>query len=147
MRLSTKVRYAVRAMIELALHEAEGPQLLKDIARAQGLSPKYLEQLTIPLRHAGLVRSERGPNGGYELTRPAASITALNIVEAMEGPLDLLDCISNDTACNRAEHCVSRKLWRRVGEAMSSSLAETTLADLRESHRAEIQTEALCYQI
>lgn len=147
MRLSTKVRYALRAMIELAFHESEGPQLLRDIARAQKLSPKYLEQLTIPLRHAGLVRSERGPNGGYELTRPATQITALDIVEAMEGPLDLLDCVRNEAACDLAENCVSRKLWMRVGGAMSSALMETTLADLRESQRAAYQTDAFCYQI
>jgi Rrf2 family protein len=147
MKLSTKARYALRAMMELALHEGEGPQLLRDIAKAQRLSPKYLEQLTIPLRHAGLLRTERGPSGGYELAKPASRITALDIVEAVEGPLDLLDCIGSSAACDRTATCAARRLWMRVGEAMSGALAEATLADLRESQRSASQPGAFCYQI
>ena len=147
MKLSTKARYALRAMIELALHEGEGPQLLRDVASAQRVSPKYLEQLTTPLRHAGLVRTERGPSGGYELARPAARITALDIVQAVEGPLDLLDCVGRSAACDRAGTCAARRLWVRVGEAMNGALAEATLADLRDSQRSASRPDAFCYQI
>jgi len=146
-KLSTRARYALRAMIELALREGEGPQLLREVADAQKLSVKYLEQLTIPLRHAGLLRSERGPSGGYELAKPAAEITALDVVSAVEGPLNLLDCVGNTAACDRTATCAARQLWSRVGEAMSSALAETTLADLRENQRAADQSDIFCYQI
>ena len=92
-RPSTRARYALRAMIELALHEGAGPLLLRQVAAAQHISPKYLEQLTMPLRRTGLLQAERGPQGGYELARPADEITAREIVEAVEGPLHLLDCL------------------------------------------------------
>jgi len=147
MRLSTKARYALRAMMELALHEGEGPQLLREIAQAQRLSVKYLEQLTIPLRHAGLVRSARGPNGGYELARPAAEITALDVVAAVEGPLTLLDCVGRTAACDRTATCVARQLWMRAGEAISAALSDTSLAHLRDSQRAADTSDAFCYQI
>ncbi len=147
MKLSTKTRYALRAMVELALREGQGPVQLRQIAEAQAISPKYLEQLAIPLRNAGLVRSERGPAGGYELARPAHAITALDIVQAMEGPLDLLDCLGQTEACDRSETCAARALWARVGAAMSDVLAQTTLADLRDAQRRAHAQAALAYHI
>ncbi|MFB3883396.1 MAG: Rrf2 family transcriptional regulator [Armatimonadota bacterium] len=147
MKLSTKARYALRSMIELALREGAGPQLLRDVAQAQRLSPKYLEQLTIPLRHAGLLRTERGPKGGCELARPATRITALDVVTAVEGPLHLLECVGDRNACDRTATCAARQLWMRAGEAISEVLAGTTLADLRESQRATGSAGAFCYEI
>jgi len=147
LKLSTRSRYALRAMIELARHEGRGPVLLRRVAEAQRISPKYLEQLTIPLRRAGLLRGERGPSGGYELAKPAPEITALDIVAAVEGPLDLLNCVGNATACDRTATCAARQLWVRVGEAMSGALARETLADLSESQRAASQANAVSYQI
>jgi Rrf2 family protein len=147
LRLSTKTRYALRAMLELALREGEGPVQLREVAKAQRISQKYLEQLALPLRHAGLVHTERGPSGGYELARPAAAITALEVVEAVEGPLRLLDCIGRPAACDRAGECVARKLWARAGEALSQVLSEATLAELRESQLAALTDQPPCYQI
>ena len=147
MRLSTKARYTLRAMIELAMREGNGPQQLREIAKAQQLSPKYLDQLTIPLRRAGLLRSARGPSGGYTLARPAREITALDIVVAVEGPLDLLDCIGNSVVCERIPACAARQLWARVGQAMSTVLSRATLADLRDSQRAANEADTLSYEI
>lgn len=144
---STRARYALRAMIELALHEDAGPVLLRDIAQAQRISPKYLEQLTIPLRRAGLLQAERGPHGGYELAKPADQITAGEVIEAVEGPLDLLDCVRSAEACDRTPFCAARTLWARVSEAMTAVLYQTTLADLREEQLAAQREEAPCYQI
>ena len=135
LKLSTKTRYALRAMLELAFREGDGPVQLRQVAEAQRLSPKYLEQLAIPLRHAGLVRAERGARGGYELTRPAQEITALDVVKAVEGPLDLLDCMVSSAVCDRAEACAARDLWVQVNDAIHKVLAGTTLADLRENQR------------
>jgi len=131
LRLSTKARYALRAMIELAMHEGEGLVQLREVADAQQLSVKYLEQLTISLRHAGLVRAERGPQGGYELSRPAEEITVLEIVQAVEGPLGLVGCVTQDGTCDRRESCAAHRLWCRLNTAIGRVLSESTLADLR----------------
>jgi len=147
LKLSTKARYGLRAMVELACREGEGPIQLREIARAQAVSPKYLEQLTIPLRNAGLVHSERGPNGGYWLAKPARQITALDVVSAAEGPVALLDCIGQAAACKRSPGCAARRLWTKVSAAVSDTLAEVTLADLREDQMAAHSAAAFCYQI
>jgi len=136
-------------MLELALREGQGPVQLHQIAEAQDISPKYLEQLAASLRNAQLVRSERGPAGGYELDRAAAEITALDIVHAVEGPLALLECVGRSDACSRSDTCAARGLWGRVSSAMEEALRGTTLSDLREAQRSA-ETEAgtaLCYQI
>jgi len=147
MKLSTKTRYALRAMVELACRGGEGPVQLRQIAKAQNLSPKYLEQLTISLRNAGLINSERGPNGGYWLARPAGQITALDVVRAAEGPLTLLDCLTRSSACERSSSCVARRLWAKVSLAISDTLARVTLADLRDEQMAASSSQAFCYQI
>ncbi len=144
---STRARYALRAMIEVALHDGAGPILLRQIAQAQGISPKYLEQLAIPLRRAGLLQAERGPQGGYELAKPASEITARDIVEAVEGPLDLLDCVRTPTACERTQACAARDLWARLSEAVAAVLSATTLADLRDQQAAARAGKAPLYQI
>ena len=146
-RPSTRARYALRAMIELALREGGGPVPLREIGRAQRLSSKYLEQLAIPLHRAGLVQAERGPGGGYKLAKPAEQITAREIVEAADAPLFLLDCLHTSEACDRAGNCAAQRLWSRVGQAVVSVLSETTLADLREEQRAATAGVAPCYQI
>jgi Rrf2 family cysteine metabolism transcriptional repressor len=136
LKLSTKARYGLRSMVELALREGEGLTQLTEVARAQHISPRYLEQLAAPLRNAGLVRSERGPHGGYELAKPAEAITALDIVRAVEGPPDLLDCVATSSVCDRAGACAARNLWKRASEAITGVLAESTLAELRDQQRA-----------
>ena len=146
-KLSTRARYALRAMMELSLREGAGPVLLRDIAAAQRVSPKYLEQLAIPLRRAGLLQAERGPKGGYQLSRRAEEITAHDIVEAVEGHIHLLECLRTPAACDRTEACAARDLWGRVTQAMSAVLSETTLADLREQQRAAQAKRGAHYQI
>ncbi len=147
LKLSTKSRYALRAMMELAMREGTGPVQLREIARAQHISAKYLEQLAIPLNHAGLVLTERGPSGGYRLARPASMITALDVVEAVEGPLHLLDCLARGQACDRSTACAARQLWGEVEEAISVTLSRKTLDDLRANQQAAIAGRAMCYDI
>jgi len=134
-------------MIELALRQGKGPVQLGEIAIAQKISPKYLEQLFIPLRAAGIIRSERGPKGGYTLARPPDQITALDAVRAVEGPLDLIDCIGPSRACDQAAHCVARMLWSDASDAITSVLGGATLQDLADQQRDMDRATALSYEI
>ena len=102
MKLSTRTRYAVRAMIELAQHDAPGPLQLKIIAQRQEISVKYLEQLMAVLKAAGLVNSIRGSRGGYELARASNQITLSDILHCVEGPVATVDCVEDTNRCARA---------------------------------------------
>jgi Rrf2 family protein len=137
MRLSTKGRYAMRAMIELALREGDRPVMVREIAAAQEISEDYLEQVLIVLRRAGKVRSVRGAGGGYLLNVPAEKLTALEIVETVEGSLLPVDCIEIPKGCSRSEKCAARDLWCEASEAMRSILQKTTLAQLAKRQQAK----------
>jgi len=131
-RLSTRGRYAVRAMLDLALQPGDGPTLVKDISERQQISCLYLEQLFTRLKVAGLVRSVRGPKGGFMLTRPPREIRFADIVQAMEGSMAPVECVDNAMLCPRAASCVTRRVWVEVKEAMDGVLTATTLEDLVE---------------
>ncbi len=139
MKLSTKVRYGVRAMLDLALYQSERPVLVKAIAEREELSKKYLESLLATLKSAGLLRSVRGAKGGYLLARPAEEITMDMITSALDGPPMLVDCVDNPGICSRARDCVTRDLWRDMTVAMCAKLHETTLAALA---RKSVKREA-----
>lgn len=110
MRLSTKGRYAVTAMIDLALHNDVGPVALTDIADTQKISVSYLEQLFARLRKNGLVTGMRGPGGGYRLARPAAEITVAEIITAVDEPIDMTRCAGKQD-CQDGEKCLTHELW------------------------------------
>jgi Rrf2 family protein len=133
MRLSTAGRYALRAMVDLARHEGEGPILRQEIADRQAISADYLAQLFVKLRRAGLVNSVMGPGGGYELAQPASEIRAGDVLRAVEEPLRLTQCLEEgqDAPCPRMATCVTRVLWERMGRAMIEVLDSVTLAELR----------------
>lgn len=143
-KVTTKVRYSVRMMVELALREEGRSVQLREIADAQGVSVKYLEQLATSLRNDGLVLAERGPQGGYKLGRPPQEITVRDIVECVEGPVDLLHCLQVPASCGRSGNCAARRLWARVGASIRASLAETTIADLRDEQLLETLPPAHC---
>jgi len=135
LKFSTRARYGMRAMLELALnYGASEPMPLFKIAERQLISEGYLEQMMTVLRKGGLVRSVRGAQGGYLLSREPARITAGEIVRCLEGPLGPTDCVSEEDpeTCVRSEYCVTRLLWERVREAMASVLDGTTLEALRQ---------------
>ena len=142
MTLSTKGRYSVTALYELALHYGEGVVSLKTIAKTQGISENYLEQLMASLRRAGLVESVRGAQGGYTLALPPAEVTIGQIITAVEGPIALVDCLltggeAEGRSCARAGHCVTRQIWEEVRDSINSVLNNISLADLmqRKSRR------------
>ncbi|GGH68466.1 HTH-type transcriptional regulator CymR [Compostibacillus humi] len=123
MKISTKGRYGLTIMIELAKKEGDGPISLKSIASDNNLSEHYLEQLASPLRNAGLIRSVRGAYGGYVLAKKAKDITAGDIIHVLEGPIVLVEGIEN-------EKPAQQELWKRIRDAVKSVLEQTTLEDL-----------------
>ncbi|MGC8874583.1 MAG: RrF2 family transcriptional regulator [Chloroflexia bacterium] len=131
MRISTRGRYALRAMVDLARHEAEGPVPRGAIAERERIPALYLARLLAQLVRAELIRAERGPGGGYRLARPAAEIRALDILRAVE-PLDPTPCrpASGGKPCPRLPSCPSGYLWQQVGQAISEVLERVTLQDL-----------------
>ena len=139
MRLSTRGRYAVMAMVELAARERGGPSgsgrcqvSLADIAQAQLLSLAYLEQLFGPLRRAALVVSARGPGGGYRLARPARDISIAAIVEAVDEPIHATRCEESGPGCLAGQRCLTHDLWAELGGQIRLFLASMSLADVIE---------------
>ncbi len=132
MRLSTKGRYAVRAMVDLALHVHEGPVSRAEIASRQGISADYIAHLFHRLQQAGLVRGVRGRSGGYLLGRDPTRIHVGEIVRAVEGPMALTECTApgGEAVCPRTDHCVTRRLWLEAARAVAETLDGVTLADL-----------------
>lgn len=134
MKISTKGRYGVAAMYDLAMYYGKGPISLKSIAQRQKISENYLEQLVSTLRKAGYVKSIRGAQGGYTLSKDPARISVGDIIRVMEGPIVLVDCLLTDQDdhehCERAGICVTRGVWAKVCDSISSVLDAISLADL-----------------
>jgi Rrf2 family protein len=134
MQISTKGRYAVRAMIDLALHGKEEAVPISGISKRQEISFQYVEQLLNKLKRAGIVESVRGPKGGYKLKKSPKKITIGDIIRVVEGPIDPVFCVNPEKlkqrGCARAELCASRLLWAKLGEKIAEVLDGTTLEDL-----------------
>ncbi len=133
--LSTKGRYAVRILVSIAARDGDGPVRKHEIAAAEVISPDYVEQILVKLKSTGLVRSHRGPRGGFTLARAPAEIRVLDILQAAEGPLTLAGCESK--RCSRRAACVTRPLWQKAEQALAAVLSGTTLADLARDARAQ----------
>ena len=130
MKLTTKGRYATRAMLDLALHRGEGAVLVRDIARRQEVSEKYLKQLLAPLKAAGLVRTIRGARGGLTLAKPPSEIKLIEIVQVMEGSMAPVECVDDARICSRSDSCVTCQVWTDMKEATDKVLESTNLQDL-----------------
>lgn len=131
MKISTKGRYALRLMLDIALNGKENPVRIKEVASRQEISVKYLEQIVSALVKAGYVRSIRGAQGGYQLMYPASKYTVGNILRVTEGSLTPVDCLEGDDVnCDRAEKCVTLRLWRELREAINGVVDKYTLQDL-----------------
>ncbi|MHB1514528.1 MAG: Rrf2 family transcriptional regulator [Acidiferrobacteraceae bacterium] len=129
MKLTTKGRYAVTAMLDLALHRREQVVSLSDIAARQDISLAYLEQLFARLRRSGLVESVRGPGGGYQLSLPPAEISVAEIIIAIDENIDATRCHGEEN-CHGDERCLTHQLWQELSERIYAFLDETTLGDL-----------------
>jgi Rrf2 family protein len=147
MRISTKIRYGTRAMLELASHYGEGPIELKEIARKEDISLKYLEQVINPLRAAGLVKTIRGSKGGYSLAKPPSEICLYDVIETLEGPLNLIECLRDPKACQKVPSCVTRDIWREVSDSISKIFYSVTLEDMVNRKREKEGHHSPMYQI
>lgn len=131
MKVSTKGRYGLRLMLDLAQHYQNGMISLKEIARRQEISEKYLEQIIILLHKSGLIKSMRGSQGGYALAKAPEEITVGSVLNALEGPLIPVDCVlDGGHSCPRSKECATLGLWERIAAAVSEIVDNTTLAQL-----------------
>ncbi|MBR1607239.1 MAG: Rrf2 family transcriptional regulator [Clostridia bacterium] len=134
MKLSTRGKYGLNAMVYLASKAQEGPQPLRAIAQTNLLPDQYLEQLLGCLRKAGLVNTVRGAQGGYQLARPAGEITVGHIIDAMEGPLQLSECaIESEPTCPNSDTCPTRRVWEYLTDSINSLLYSISLQDMLET--------------
>jgi len=134
MKLSTKTRYGTRAIIDIAQNSENGSTMLKDIAARQSLSPKYLDHILSAMRRAGLIRNIRGKGGGYILSKMPANITVKDILEAVDGSFEPVECLSNTDLCDKVPSCGTRDVWLRMKEAVDGVLEEATLQSLLEKN-------------
>ncbi len=130
MKISTRGRYGTRMMLDLAAHHDQGPTPLREIAKRQDLSVKYLEQLIIPLKAAGYIRSVRGARGGYTLARKPDKISVGQIIKVLEGGLSLVDCVEDPRVCEREKNCPTRDIWLRMSERLMEELSSLSLSDV-----------------
>jgi len=129
MKLSTKIRYGLRAILQIAMEGESKPIMARQIAERQNISEPYIDQLLIPLRTNGLIRSFRGRRGGYQMAADPKELTVLNIVESLNGRLNIMDCL-DDNECDRKPRCATKVIWEQANENLRQSLDSTTLKEL-----------------
>jgi len=147
MKISTKVRYATRAMLELALQSSQSPVLIDTIAKNQDLSKKYLETLLNTLKNNGLVKSVRGKGGGYKLNVDPDTVTVKDIYVAIEGAHAVVDCVNGEDFCMRGDICATQELWSQITLSILSIMENHTLSDLVRRTREKQQHLNFMYYI
>lgn len=133
LRFSTKTRYGVRAILDIAYNGGRAGVQVKDVSRRQAISPRYLEQIFHGLKKAGIVQSKRGPAGGYLLARKPEDLTVGEIVRITEGPIEPVLCLNPDKSgrnCDRIDNCVTRPIWKEAGQRLRDYLDSVTIQDL-----------------
>ena len=136
MKISTKGRYGLRILLDLALHGGEdAPRLMKDIAHSQQISEKYISRLILPLNEAGFVTSFRGAKGGLKLAKPPKEITLLEIVEAMEGRVSVVECVFDKSFCPKSDDCSACRIWTALNKKIRKQMDAITLKDLLKSEK------------
>lgn len=134
MRLSTKSRYGLRAIFDMAYHAGTLPAQIKDISRRQNISPRYLEQIFQDLKKAGLLKSRRGPQGGYFLARKPHEITVMDVIHATEGEMALVDCVrttpKGKKGCEFENQCITQQIWAEATRKLNEYLGAVTIKDL-----------------
>ena len=135
MKLSTKSRYAVRGLLDLAVNCNGEVVLIKDIARRQTICESYLENIFSELRAADILKSSRGRKGGFRLARIPHQISVLDVVQAVEGSVSLTTCVDSLASCPRSNHCLVREVWQKSSDNLRKTLSSITLQDLIEQHK------------
>ncbi len=139
MKISTKARYGVRTLIDVALHQGERQVPLKDIAGRQQITLPYLEQIVPSLVKAGFLRSIRGPSGGVRLAKCSENIRISEVIEAMDGSMAPVDCVDDPGSCERSDQCVTCDVWNRLKEAVDGVLESVTLRSLAERQKDKLR--------
>lgn len=149
MKLSTKGRYGLKAMFDLALNYGEGPVALNSIAERQNISVHYLEQLIALLRKAGLVKSVRGAQGGYMLADKPENITVGDIIRTLEGPIAPSECVieDDDKECSRADYCVTRIIWGKIKNSIDNVIDSITLQNMIDDYNRIHNSDSFMYYI
>ena len=122
--------------MDIAAHQSQGPVNLNNMAARQGISAKYLWQIVNLLKTAGFVRGTRGPKGGYVLLRDPNSITLLDVIQVLEGPVSFVECVDDPAFCARVEDCVAHSVWSEVSQAVREALQKITLSEILRRHGA-----------
>jgi len=144
MKISTKGRYGLRILIDLATHDPGKPRMLKDIAASQQISEKYISRLVIDLRRARLIRSVRGVNGGFHLAKRPEEITLLQILETMEGSISVVDCVRAPEKCTRNSLCPARNIWMQLNDGIRDLMKKITLEDILDAYREQNAENGIC---
>lgn len=141
MKLSTKTRYGLRAIIEIAkTYNNKVPAKRKDIALTHNISEAYLENILIILKNSGIIEAVRGSNGGYILNRPPSELTVLEVVEALEGKITIVDCVDSESQeknCVRFSNCVARSVWKEISDIVREKLGKITIQNLLDKENNE----------
>jgi Rrf2 family protein len=147
MKLSTKGQYGLRALLEIAIYQNEGPVTLNNIAARQDISEGYLEQLMMPLKRAGIVKSVRGAQGGYLLSKNPKEVTVGEVIRVLEGPIAPVACVDeeNPEECVRADFCVTRIVWEKVRDSISGVLDSFSLEDLVQESKKRGEAENMYF--
>jgi Rrf2 family iron-sulfur cluster assembly transcriptional regulator len=141
MRLSTKAQYAVRALVDLSLHSEGRPVALREISRREEIPLNYLEQLFLRLKKGHIIESVRGPGGGYLLARDSAEISISDIVATVEEPLNPVSCLDEaEGPCSRGNRCVTRNVWKGLGERIRGFLDSISLDELTREAREKLSS-------
>lgn len=136
MKISAKARYGLRILLDVALHETHArPRTIKEISDAQGISEKFISRIVVPLRKEGMIKSERGKLGGFRLAQAPSDITLLAVIETLQGPISLVDCVADKASCKRSPTCVARSVWTDVNTAVRAALRGMTLETVLERVR------------
>ena len=143
MKISTRGRYGLRILLDLALHDNGSPRMIRDIAGSQRISEKYISRLIIDLRRAGMVKSIRGSRGGYRIARYPKNLTVLDVIEVMEGPVSIIDCVTTES-CDRQRGCAVRSIWCDMNNQIRSALAAVTLQDVIDRQRENEEIAEYC---
>ncbi len=141
MKLSTKTRYTVRALIDLAVNDRGKPSQIKDIARRQDLSKRYLENLFTSLRANGILISSKGRGGGFSFNRALIKIDLLEVIEAVEGKMSLSGCVESDSFCKRSSDCVARNIWMKANDILKDYFHSITLNDLLKEYKKKAKNK------
>ena len=147
MKMSTRGRYAARAVIDIAFNQREAPVQLKEVSRRQEISLRYLEQLITPLIAAGILSSSRGPKGGVWLARPPEQVTLGEVIRVVEGNTAPVACGSDAKACRRREMCVMGDVWSEITAAMDNVLGGFTIQGLVDKQREKLAAESAMYYL